>query len=315
MRALVTGARGWLGTNLVNRLASQDGWSVTALDLAARPANGGHGPVEHVVGDVSDVEVVRRAMSPRPDVVFHLAYLLGEEGQRDIPKSLCINCIGTANVFEAALEAGAGRTVWLSSSAIYGPAHAYGDELIGEEDVRGEPRLVYGACKRLNESIASSYARDRGLDHVAFRLSMGYGPPARRHGFSTQVTALFEAAFREEETSVVFPDALQNWVYVDDIVDALLLGAKAESLPRRIYNLASDETHTPAEVAEVLGGLLPGSRVEVTMEGPAEWPARLDYTKAREELGYRPRFDLASGIARYREAIEVNGVETGAADA
>jgi UDP-glucose 4-epimerase len=303
-RAVVTGGRGWLGVNLVRRLAA-DGWDVTTFDVAPALDAGDRegGEVTDVVGDITDAGAVVRLMRPAPELVFHLAYLLGPAGQADPRRSLTINCIGTANVFEAACEADARRVVWLSSSAIYGPAAAYGEGLIGEDDVRGVPRLVYGACKRMNEYLADVYTRDRGLDQVAFRLSLGYGPPARRHGFSKHVTTLFEGPFRGHPAVVTFPPAPQNWVYVDDIVDALLLGAEAESLPSRVYNLASDETRTPVEVADMVRETVPDARIDVTMAGEVEWPARLDYRRARAELGYRPKFDLEAGIARYRDLV------------
>lgn len=300
-RALVTGGRGWLGVNLVSQLA-RDGWEVTAFDLAPAP-QASDSNVKHLVGDISDTAAVEAAADQAPDVIFHLAFVLGPRGESDIAHSMAVNCNGTVNVFEAACRAGVRRVVWMSSSAVYGPAAAYATDMISEDDLRARPTLVYGACKLFNESIADAYTRNRGLDQVAFRLATGYGPPARKHGFSTQITSLFEAPFRGQAAQLTFPDAPQNWVYVDDIVSALVLAAEVDALEHRVLNLSSDETYTPAEVASQIRQKIPDAQIEVTMEGPCLWPARLDYTRARDTLGYRPRYTLAEGIDRYRSLV------------
>jgi nucleoside-diphosphate-sugar epimerase len=292
-----------MGSNVVRRLVAE-GVEVVVLDLPDLIEASGDVGAELVAADVGHPGSVEAAVAAaRPSAIVHLAYLIGRASQTDIERSLTVNCIGTSRVFEAALAHDVGRVVWLSSSAVYGAPEPYGDEPIGEEDVRGESRLVYGACKRLNEQLAAIYTRERGLDQIAFRLALGYGPPGRDSGFSAHVSNLFEGAIRGAETRVAFPDAVQSWVYVDDVVEAIHLGLRATGFEHRVFNLSSDEIYTPAEVGEILAERYPDSRVEFAYEGRAEWPARLDYSRARAELGYSPAVDIREGISRYAASL------------
>lgn len=303
---LVTGGCGWLGVNLVRRLAGEA--EVVAFDLPGQVASAPDDlGARLLAGDVAVPGSVEEAIeSVRPSAVVHLAYLLGPATQNDPERSLTVNCLGTARVFEAAVAAGVERVVWLSSSGVYGPPEPYGEESIGEDDRRGEPRLLYGATKLLNERVAAVYTEDRGLDQLCFRLALGYGPPGRERGFSAQVSNLFEGAFSGAPTRLVFPAAEQCWVYVDDIVEAIWLGLQAAELEHRVFNLANDEIYTPAAVGEMLRERFPAARLEFETVGRPEWPARLDWSRAAAELGYRPRVDIEEGIARYAASCGVS---------
>jgi nucleoside-diphosphate-sugar epimerase len=299
---LVTGGCGWLGSNLVTALLAE-GAEVTALDLPELVATSPETGARLLAVDITAPGELEQAVAAaKPAAIVHLAYLLGPASQSQVERSIEVNCLGTARVFEAALRNDVGRIVWLSSSAIYGPPGPYGENPIGEDDVRGEPRLFYGICKRFNEAMAAHYTREHGLDQIAFRLALGYGPPGRERGFSAQVSNLFEGAFAKRETTVTFPNAEQCWVYVDDVIAALLLGLRATDFKHRVFNLSSDEIFTPTEVGELLARRFPEMRLEFEWEGVAEWPARLAYSRAREELGYSPRVDIQEGIDRYAES-------------
>ncbi|HEX3736540.1 MAG TPA: NAD(P)-dependent oxidoreductase [Solirubrobacterales bacterium] len=304
---LVTGGCGWLGSNVVAALLAA-GAEVVALDLPelveASPASA----ARLVAADISQPgEAAAAVAASRPAAIVHLAYLLGPASQAEVERAITVNCLGTARVFEAALAAAVERVVWLSSSAVYGPPEPYGEDQIDEDDLRGAPRLFYGSTKRFDEEMAALYTRERGLDQIALRLALGYGPPGRDRGFSAEVSNLFEGAFSGRPTSLVFPDAPQSWVYVDDVVAAILLALQAAELEHRVFNVSSDTIYTPIEVGELLRGRFPAARLEFRTEGRAEWPARLDYSRARRELGYVPMVDIEEGISRYAAHWEAHG--------
>ncbi len=296
---LVTGGCGWLGSSLVARLIGE-GVEVVVADLPSLIAASPSIEADLLPLDVSEPGALDSIVAQRrPEAIVHLAYLLGPASQADVSRALSVNCLGTAKVFDAAIDHDVRRVVWLSSSAVYGRPETYGDELISEEDLRGDTHLLYGATKRFNEQMAAIYTRDRGLDQISLRLSLGYGPPGRDRGFSAQVSNLFEGAFSGAETRLVFPDSVQNWVYVDDVVEAIMLALAKVSVEHRVFNISSDETYTPAQVGDLLRERFPEAKLEFISEGEAEWPARLDYSRARAELGYQPSVDIHEGIARY----------------
>ena len=103
-------------------------------------------------------------------------------------------------------------------------------------------------------------------------------------------------------------ESRRQYVYVDDVVDALLLALDRHDLPRRAYNITGGTSLSLAEVADVVGSVVPGVRVKFGND-----PAGLQYTigavdpsKARDELGYSPKVTLREGIARYAEWLKSN---------
>ena len=304
---LVTGGAGFIGSHLVDALVER-GARVRVLDDLSSGNLGNlahHGDaIEVQRGDIRDVEVCRRACSG-VRWVFHLAAL------GSVPKSLedpattiAINVAGTANVFAAAREAGVERTVYASSSAVYGDS----DALPSREGDEGPPLSPYGASKAMNEQLAATFARSFGQQLVGLRFFNVYGPRQSPEGPYAAVIPRFLAAARRGESMEIHGDGEQtrDFAYVSDAVEAALLAAGAPAeVCGAAYNVAGGESVTMNELAARLAVLAgsSGPPIHVAPRPGDVRHSRADLTVTREKLGYAPRVPVAAGLERlWREA-------------
>jgi UDP-glucose 4-epimerase len=300
MRALVTGAAGFIGSHLVEALLDR-GDEVAILDHLTRTprpwfaAALGRGARLHVA-DVRDLAAVRQAFAAEhPDVVLHLAAQVDvRRSVADPPLDVQVNVAGTVSVLEAARETDVRRIVFASSAAAYGDP----ERLPTSEDAPIAPLSPYGASKAAAEWYLAQYSRLHSISAVALRMANVYGPRQDPHRESG-VVAIFCGAAAEDRPVTVFGDGTQtrDYVYVGDVVDAWL--AAAESDVTTALNISTGRETTLLELVELLG-------VDREMQ-----PARpgeiarscLDPTRAATELGWRAHVPLAEGLRRTLEAL------------
>jgi nucleoside-diphosphate-sugar epimerase len=292
MRYVVTGAAGFIGSQLLRRLLEQGhdatGWDsfTSYYDPALKEENARGLPVEKVdlVEDALDLEGV--------DGVFHLA---GQPGVRSFggvfPVYVRENVLATQGLFEAAVTGGA-RAVLASSSSIYGDAETYPTP----EDTVPRPLSPYGITKLACEHLADAYAKEFGLDAVVLRYFTIFGPRQRPDmALARMVSCLVEGRSFE-----LFGDGAQSrsFTYVDDAVEATI--AAMELAPAgATYNVGGGEEVSVLEALEALGGIA-GRRLEVVRSPRREGDAvrtAADTSRIRAELGWEPRTSFEEGLA------------------
>lgn len=300
MRALVTGATGFIGRALVARL-SAEGTRVWGLASSARG-----GPMLHRGGGVELYADVRRpreveaAMDiARPTHLFHLAAL--RERTRDwsrLEEAMAVNAFGTASVVAAAARAGAQRVVIMGTVDEYGPIRAPYRE--GDPE---SPQTVYGVSKLVGTRAALAIGRAVGLEVCVLRGSVAYGPGQPADMFLGSLVAALTAGSDFPMTS---GEQLRDFVYIDDVVEALHEAAGAEGAAGLILNVGSGTSlpvRAVAELAQRLHGC-PG-RVQVgalpSREGEAVDYA-VDVRAVRDVLGWSARVTLEEGLRRTLEA-------------
>ena len=308
MRALVTGAAGFIGSHLVEALLER-GDEVAVLDHLRRTPRPwlseaiSRGARLHV-GDIRDLTAVRQAFeAERPDVVLHLAAQVDvRRSVADPPLDVQVNVAGTVSVLEAAREVGVERVVYASSAATYGDP----ERRPTSEDAPIAPLSPYGTSKAAAEWYLAQYTRLHSMSTVALRMANVYGPrqdPQREAG----VVAIFCGAAAEGRRVTVYGDGKQtrDYVYVGDAVAAWL--AAAASDVTGAVNIATG-TETPLlELVELLGVEYehqPGRAGEILR-------SCLDPSRAAAELGWRATTPLADGLKTTLSAVE--GIRTGGA--
>jgi nucleoside-diphosphate-sugar epimerase len=190
-----------------------------------------------------------------------------------------VNVMGTINVLEAARVLGLGRVVLSSTSS-----------------------LTYHLAKQACESFGLAYARWFGVDAVLLRFAAVFGPWSRRGaggGPSQAVGAMVEAALRGEPATL--PDTTHEWVYSKDAAAAACLALRAEGLQSRVFQVGMGRLYTAEAIAEAMRAIVPDAEVKILPERSAhpvlqDMRAPMDGTRARRELKYEPRFDLAAGL-------------------
>ncbi len=312
---LVTGAAGFVGLNIVRRLAER-GAQVVAL--ARRPPDADtlrflepvRSQVRFAEGDVRDRERLlglMRASNVRR--IVHGAAITSAEMERADPASFVdVNLGGTLNVLEAARLTNAERVVLISSSAVYGAPRDPARSI--REDDPLQISGIYTICKQAGEALCRRYGELYGLSAVAGRLGTAYGPMERPTGSRSamsQVYSLVHAAREGRHLRIFGADRLRDVCYIDDVAEAFSGLTLAETLQHTLYNVSAGTAYTLREIAAAINTMLP----ELTWF-PAETPTEadlavlppsergpLDLSRLHADLGFRPQWSLEAGLAHY----------------
>jgi UDP-glucose 4-epimerase len=312
VRVLVTGAAGFIGSHLVDRLL-EEGNDVTALDNlssgslinladARRKETGSFNFHRADVTSGAFVEIIKRA---KPEVIYHLA------AQVDVRKSVedpvadaMVNVIGTINLLQGAQEAGATKVVFTSSGGcIYGEP----DEArlpVTEDQVflpEALPESPYGVSKKVVLDYLRYYRQVKDLDYTALALANVYGSrqePASEVGLEGQVVAIFSRRMLARRQCTIYGDGTQtrDFVYVDDVVDAFM--AATDRAGGELVNVGSGRELSVNELHERLSELI-GNRLEPIYAAgrPGELQRiYVDNSKAAAVLDWRPEVDLDAGL-------------------
>lgn len=287
---LVTGGAGFIGSHVVDALLAAGERPVVLDDLSTGEAANLPRDVEVVEADIADPGVVERISGLGPRTVVHAAAQVSVAASMEDPAlDLAVNVGGTANVLAGARAAGAERFVFLSSGGgIYGEADG------ADESTLPRPKSYYGAHKYL----AERYVELDGISYAIARLANVYGP-RQRTDLEGGVVAIFAQRLREGSPVTINGSGEQSrdFVHVADVVDALL--AMADSRLDGIWNVG---TGRAVSVLELLRALEAAVRPAVEVRhGPARHgdvrSSRLSIGAIERDLGWRPRYDLAKGVA------------------
>jgi len=299
MRVLITGGAGFLGTALAHRLV-QEGHRVQVLDdLSAGDPSRLPKEVLFTRGDVRDVP---RLWTLLRDVecVFHLAARVFVAESVLYPREYnAVNVGGTVSVMEAMRDAGVKRVVLTSSGAVYGnqchqPVH---------EELEPDPDSPYAVSKLAAEHYVRTIGRLWGIETVILRVFNAYGPGQFAPVYRAPVIPALTKQALSGGSLVVFGNGeqIRDFVYVDDVVDALVAAATAKNVDRAIINVGSGQGTSINQLAQYVGVVV-GRRTR-TLYSQAEdggVPQLVaDITLAQEKLGFRPRLSLEEGLCQY----------------
>ena len=296
---VVTGGAGFIGSNLCRTLLEHDA-KVTAFD------NLYSGKIDFIQDlmdkglnfvqeDIRDPAALEKA-TKNSEVIFHLAAQTSVPFSMENPKEDCeINVVGTVNVLEAARKAGA-RVVFASSCAVYGNP----EKRPTPETYPTHPIAFYGLTKLLGENYCRFYQETYGSEVVMLRIFNVYGPDC--HG------AIYDFLNKLRKT----PDKLEvlgtgkqsrDFVYVLDMVDALLKAATVPAAAGQAFNVGTGTTTSVAELAKMIVEILGLEGVEIYFKGGQAWAGDMDITladnsKAANILQWRPQVNLKEGLKK-----------------
>lgn len=302
--AVVTGGTGFVGANLVRRLVAEghethllvrpecDRWRLVGIEGDVR---------WHVVA-LEDGESTAAAVSSiGPRWIFHLAANGAYSSQRDVRAMVSTNVTGTVNLVEAAIRTDFESLVHTGSSSEYG----FKDQPPGEEAWL-EPNSAYAVTK----ASATLFCRHSALAHTApivtLRLYSVYGPweePTRL------IPALALSGRERRLPPLVDPSIARDFVYVDDVVDAMLLTARSGmAASGAVFNVGTGRQTTIGELVAIV-------RDHFGLDLEPEWGSfpnrdwdtaiwQADPQRIRSVLGWVPRLDVESGFARFDKWLD-----------
>jgi UDP-glucose 4-epimerase len=300
-QSLVTGGAGFIGSHLVEGLLGA-GWQVRVLDdfSTGNPANLAHlgDRVQLVRGSVADPAAVREAVAGC-EVIFHLAALPSVVKSVEEPVLVHeVTATGTLHVLDAARRHGVRRVLYAASSSAYGDqpgtSRTETDQLL--------PLSPYAAAKLAGEHYCQSFSAVFGLETVRLRFFNVFGPRQDAKSPYSGVIALFIDAMRASRTPTIFGDGKQarDFVYVANVVEALMRAAEAPRVSGNVYNIGNGQSTTVLELVDALNDLL-RTQVRPLFAPPRAGDVRLsqaDISRAQAELGYEPAVSFREGLAR-----------------
>ncbi len=306
MRVLVTGGGGFLGAAVSKALIARGD---TAIAFDTHFSNDDSATPVHYIripGDITDMAALAQLVQThQPDAVIHCAAVVGVLSSIGSPINVVrTNVEGSINVFEAMRLGNIKRCIHISSEETYGAFRA--DRI--DESHPLEPVLPYGICKATVEQLGRTYRDLHGLEVINLRTSWVYGPglPRDRIPRNMVLAAL-------EGRALHIPHGAETAIdhtYVDDWVAAVLAALDHREHRYDVYNVASGEASTVTELAQIITALIPGAQLSV---GPGRYrhgdqvdlvrKGALEISRAAAELGWKPCFDIRSGLAAYIEAL------------
>ena len=315
-RVLITGGGGFLGVSLAERLVKDN--QVVLLDTNfetntfAYSGLKGNKNIELAEIDILDAPEVSR-IAQDAQIVVHMAAMVGvQEVLNNALYTLDVNYIGTSNLLKAvAQNPDCQRIACFSTSEVFG-AGAFGIAEDGNTVLSSvqDVRWCYCISKLASEQLALSYYRQQNVPSVVIRPFNIFGP--KRVGDHVVLRFILKAL--KNEDLEVYGDGTQirAWCYVDDFVDALLQCLEVKEAVGQAFNIGNARnTLTIYELAKKIISLCNSkSRIIFKAIDFTDVDIRVpNITKARDILGYEPKFDLEEGLARTIEWVRDNASE------
>lgn len=299
---LVTGGGGFIGSNLCEKLLER-GCKVRCLDNLSTGFRenveifSDNKNYEFIEGDICDYETCLKACASAD-------YVLHQAAWGSVPRSLKVplfyvknNILGTANMLEAARQNKVKKFVYASSSTVYGDSPVF----TRREGNEGQLLSPYAVTKLTNEQYARLYSLNFGLDTYGLRYFNVFGRRQNPDGEYAAVIPKFIKSLIKGEAPTIYGDGHQSrdFTYIDNIVEANLKACQASSeIAGNVFNVGCGELRSLLEIYAIISeqlekNILPkfaGARVGDIRHSMA------DISKARNLLGYSPKYDFVRGI-------------------
>lgn len=279
--AAVTGNSGFVGKHLVHMLKSK---GISVLEIS-RTSNS---------IDVTNWEQVQRI--PEQDVLFHLAGIVNVQESFEQPRNVYYtNCVGTLNMLEWCRIHQIKRMVY-ASTFVYGvPEHLPVDEMHPVA-----PNNPYSQSKLMGEELCDAYCRDHGLNVTILRFFNIYGPGQTGNFLVPHILQQLSSG----DVIIGDPSPKRDFVYISDVINALIAGSESDISGCNIYNIGSGESHPAGMIADMLAGLYfeyTGKNVSTKYTYSKRKSEIADTIasigKAKNDLKWTPQVDIKTGLS------------------
>jgi UDP-glucuronate 4-epimerase len=288
MRILITGAGGFIGTNLL-KFYEESGHDIHAVDPIL--PNNCYGATKHK----ERIQNTCLIKTLQPDIIIHLAGYSGVRMSDDIPLMYMENNVcGTVHVFEEAKKNGVNRIIYASSSSVYGE-----EPCQPEDSLFGRQKSMYALTKYMKEQVADYYYLRFGVRSIGLRFFTVYGP----HGRTNMAIGGFTKAMLEETPITIFGDGSQrrDYTYVDDVVESIDLCTISPHITCNTADVGAGQSYSVMELVNILTetlGITP--EIEYIPKHEADVAKTLSDNRALFKLtGYIPAVSFREGISKY----------------
>jgi nucleoside-diphosphate-sugar epimerase len=303
-RVLLVGGGGYIGSAVLRKLLDR-GYRVRLLDLllfGEEPIQDlvDHPNLELIRADFRQVHHAMRAVAG-VDAVIHLGAIVGDPAcALDEELTIKTNLMATRMLAEVAQCAGVDRFVFASTCSVYGA----GDELLDESSTLN-PLSLYAQSKIACEEVLEEMASD-SFSPTILRFGTIYGLSGRTR-FDLVVNLLTAKAITEGEITVFGGAQWRPFVHVDDAASAVVLALESprELTHARTFNVGSNEQNlTIADVGQIVSEMVPEAELVTDGDDGERRDYRVDFTRIRRELGFRPRWTVQMGVQQVIDAFD-----------
>jgi len=300
---LITGATGFVGSNLLRRLFK----SRADLHIIVRESSSlwriGDiaNDLKRYTPDLSDSDSLKKVIHEiNPDIIYHLATFGGNPRQDNFRQIIESNFFGTVNLINACKETGFDLFVNTGSSSEYGIKTVP----MKETDLP-EPRNNYGISKIASTLYCQSVALNENLPVVTLRLFSPYGD---FEDGERLIPSVILSCIRGKNPEISSPDFVRDFIYIEDVMDLYEQLSRADTIPGNIYNAGSGEQHSVGEVVNTIIKIT-GDQVRPVVRLPQRWPNepnvwQADMAKTFKVLNWTPKYDLDGGLRKSIEWFE-----------
>ncbi len=311
---LITGAAGFIGSNIVLKLLAFD-CKVLGLD------NFSTGRIEHLRkaqkndnftllrGDIRDSKYLKKELKDI-DIIFHEAALSSVNRSVEDPLSTNeVNVTGTLNLLTIARDLEVERFVFASSSSVYGET----ETLPKLEDMVLDPISPYGVSKLAAEKYVSSFYKIYGLKTVSLRYFNVFGPHQIDSPYSGVISIFISSALKNQNP-IIFGDGTQtrDFTFVQDVVLGNLLAATNENAIGQVFNLATGKRISLLDLTDQILKLTNRENLKIEFEPPRIGDvlhSLSSINRAEKYLGYTPHYDLKTGLKETIKWFQESGSE------
>lgn len=298
---LVTGGAGFIGSNICKRLVSQ-GCFVRVVDnlITGKKSNLAEviDKIEFVQADMGDSEVAQSAMK-NIDVVLHQGALPSVPVSVDNPAATHRHCVdATFTLLLAARDAGIKRFVYAASSSAYGDAPTSPKV----ETMPASPLSPYAVAKLTGEYYCSVFCRIFGLETISLRYFNVFGPQQDPTSQYAAAIPAFVTSILKGQPPTVYGDGEQSrdFTYIDNVIDANLLAARAKRTNGEVINIACGRAVTVNEIIDMINKLL-GKNIKPRYAAPRPGDVKhslADITAAKKLIGFTPSIQFEDGLRK-----------------
>jgi UDP-glucose 4-epimerase len=320
MKVLITGGMGVIGS-MVSTKFVQEGHRpvVMARHLDRNLIRPIEDKIDIELADVLDLpRVLSILQAHKVTHIVHTAALVGAMSNQNPPQSIHINVIGTLNILEAARFMKVQRVVYTSAKGVYGHIegeYAHPTFKLLPEDHPKRPKRIYESAKLMGEHMGQYYKSTYGLEFVALRFGMTYGPGKTvRHGAMSILSQIIEGGYSGKKVRIeAGGDQKDDLIYNRDVAQGIYLACVAPKLRHDAYNIGMGVGYTLKDVAREVKRIIPKADIEIGpglhfLGGPSHYYSVYDITRAREDLGFSPQYPLGKGVEDYIETLKVLGL-------
>ncbi|MFX0060361.1 MAG: SDR family oxidoreductase [Candidatus Hodarchaeota archaeon] len=302
-KIIVTGAAGFIGSNLTDELLSL-GAEVIGIDnlYNGRLENLGNAlkskNFQYRKGDIRDLNLLIQTFED-VDIIYHQAAFTSVPQSVEIPATCNeVNITGTLNVLNAARIKDVKKIIFATSSSVYGDFPG----LPKKEDAEKHPLSPYGVSKLACEGYMKVYCNLYGLDTISLRYFNAFGPRQRDSPYSG-VIAIWLGRILRNEDLIIYGDGKnsRDFTYIKDVIQANLLAAKSDVLGE-IFNIGAGSPINLTELAKLMLKLTNSEHLKMIYTDPRPGDiihSFADISKAKQILGYQPQYNTEGGLREY----------------